>query len=446
MRHHAYTPISSTKSVVRPSEDGWGRTAVVYLKHVSCVPLAVILFVVPCLGQTVSASLYGTVTDPAKAVVPDASIVATNVGTGIVTKTATDSTGNYLLPSLSPATYSLTVEKVGFKTTVLRGITLLVDQNARLDVQMQVGQVASSVEVTGDAPLVETGSASVGTVVGSQQMVDLPLNVRHFGALALLVPGAVTANGGSAASVNGSPFSDTTYSENGNRSTSNNLLLDGVESRSLRSGTFGLQPPPDAVEEFKIQTNIYSAAFGITAGSTINVVTKSGTNSFHGGAYEFLRKDAIDARNFFATSKPEYRRNQFGANFGGPIRKNKTFIFGYYEGLREVQGLSLSSLVPTDAQKQGNLSSFLTGKSINLCGSGGPASLDYDTGQLFIPSSESLFTCPAGSAKAGSTILVGNPVPGNIIRNIDSVAAKVLQSSPLQIRQAPQTSSTRSRR
>ena len=209
-------------------------------------------------------------------------------------------------------------------------------------------------------------------------------------------------------------------------------------------GGFSLQPPPDAIQEFKIQTNIYSAAFGKSAGSTINLVTKSGTNQIHGGAYEFLRNDKLDARNFFAsnqldpvtgaeipgTARPEYRRNQFGFNAGGPIRKNKTFVFGYYEGLREIKGLSLGSMVPTDTEKSGNLSSFLTGQTMNLCGSGGPANLNFDSGQIFDPATESLFTCPTGSANAGSTVLVGNPIPGNIIQNIDPVAQKVLAAYP----------------
>jgi len=176
----------------------------------------------------------------------------------------------------------------------------------------------------------------------------------------------------------------------------------------------------------------------------MNLVTKSGSNQLHGDAYEFIRNDVMDARNFFATNqtnpltgveipdsaRPEYRRNQFGFSLGGPIRKDKTFFFGYYDALREIKGLSLTNLVPTDVEKAGNFSNVLTGQTINLCGAGGPANLNFDTGQLFNPGTESLFTCPAGSANSGSTILAGNPVPGNIITNLDPVAQKVLAAFP----------------
>jgi hypothetical protein len=355
-----------------------------------------------------------------------------------------DPAGNYEFPDLPPATYNLTVEKNGFETLQISSITLLVQQTARVDAQLRVGQVTTSVQVTGAAPIVETGTANVGNVVGSQQMVDLPLNVRHFGALAFLTPGAVQTPSAQAGASGAwaSPFSDTPYSANGQRSGSNLLLLDGMESRTLRTAGFGLQPPPDAIEEFKLQTNTYDAAYGLTAGSTINVIFKSGTNHFHGGAYDFLRNNDLDARNFFAvnqsnpltgavlpgTARPAYRRNQFGANIGGPIQKNKTFIFGYYEGTREVQGMALTSEVPTAAEEQGNLSSFLTGQTINLCGPGGPANLNFDTGQLFNDSSESLYTCPSG-ANAGSTVLVGTPVTGNQF-TVDPVAARVMESYP----------------
>ncbi len=301
--------------------------------------------------------------------------------------------------------------------------------------------MTTTVEVSGAAPLVETTTASVGTVIGEQQVVDLPLNLRRYGALALLVTGTVPENGGFG---NQQAFSETAYGANGARTASNNFLIDGVDSRELSVGGFGLQPPPDAVQEFKIQTNIYSAAFGKAAGSTINLVVKSGTNELHGSVYEFLRNDKLDARNFFAinqtdpftareipgSARPEFRRNQFGFALGGPIRKNKTFWFANYEGLRFVKGLTLGSFVPTDNQKAGNFSGALTGKIINLCGAGGPANLDFDSGQLFDPASEAPLTCPPGSANAGSTILVGQPIMGNIIKNIDPVAQKVLAGWP----------------
>ncbi len=387
------------------------------------------LALTPAYGQIVKAKLSGAVTDPTGAAVPDASVTATNVATGIPTKTEADAAGNYIV-YVAPGTYTLTVEKTGFKASVLSGIKLEVDQEAVVNAQLQVGQVSTEVEVRGAAPLVETTTASVGTVIGEREIVDLPLNLRRFGALAVLVPGTTTDNGGFASQSFGSPFSEQAYSANGARSASNNTLIDGADSRNLTFGGFAVSPPPDAIQEFKVQTNIYSAAFGKTAGSTINLVTKSGTNELHGTVYEFLRNDKLDARNFFATNIPEFRRNQFGVSVGGPIRKNKTFFFGNFDGLRLVQGLSLTALVPTAQELAGNFSSFLTGTNIDVCNPKvtNPAAglTTFDQGQLFDPATLKNVTCPAGSANAGSSVLVGTPIPGNMIATIDPVAAKVI--------------------
>jgi len=397
-------------------------------------------------GQVVTASITGMVTDSSGASVPDATLTAKNVATGFETSTKSDVSGSYLIPSLAPGTYVLSARREGFRATQISGLTLEVNQQARMDVKLEVGQVTTVVQVAGSTPMVQTTTASVGTVIGEQQMTDLPLNLRRVTSLAIMVPGTVSASsiGYAAYAVGGSQFSEATYVAGSGRDSSNTLLIDGMESRSFGTGGFGLVPPPDAVQEFKIQTNVYSAEFGNTAGSTMNLVTKSGANAFHGSAYEFLRNNDLDARNFFAdnqinpytgleipgSARPAYRRNQFGATIGGPLQKNKTFLFGFYEGLREIKGLSLGDYVPTDAEKAGDFSSFLTGTSANLCGAGGPANLDFDTGQLFEPATESLYTCPAGSANANSTVLVGQAIPGNVITNIDHAAQKVLAAFP----------------
>ena len=409
---------------------------------VAGIALALALSPGLCHAQIVNATLSGSVVDPTGAAIPEVTVKATDVLKGINTTTTTDSGGNYEFSNLPPGTYRLTFEMKGFKTTVLTGITLLVNQQVRIDAQLQVGALTTTVEVSGAAPLIEATTASVGTVIGQQEVMEFPLNLRRFSALATLVPGALPDNGGFASA--GSTFSEQTYDANGNRDGSNNPVIDGMDSRGMWFGGFSLQPPPDAIQEFKIQTNVYSAAFGKSAGSTINLVTKAGTNQIHGGVYEFLRNDKLDARNFFAsnqtnpvtgaeipgTARPEYRRNQFGFNAGGPIRKNRTFVYGYYEGLRQVKGLTLGSQVPTDAEKHGDLSSFLTGQTVNLCGSGGPANLNFDSGQLFDPATESLFTCPSSGTNPPSTILVGTPIPGNVIQNIDPVAQKFLPYFP----------------
>jgi hypothetical protein len=414
------------------------------LAAVAGLGLCLMLMARSGFSQTVNATLSGTITDATGAVIPQASITATNVATGAASKTVSDASGNYILPSLVPGDYRLKVEKEGFKSTVLTGITLQVDQKATQDAELEVGNVAQQIEVKSKVPIVNTTTGTVGTVIGTQQVVDLPLNLREYGALATLVPGTVTDNGGFANSTIGSPFAQTSYNSNGNRSSSNSFLIDGVESRNLSFGGFALEPPPDAVQEFNLETNIYNATFGLAAGSTINLTTKSGTNQIHGAAYEFLRNSGMDARNFFnldqinpatganipGSARPEFRRNQFGFVLGGPIKKDKTFWFVNYEGLRRVQGFAALSVVPTPAELSGNLSSFLTGKTANLCGAGGPANLNYDTGQLFFPSTLSNFKCPTGSANAGANILVGTPIPNNIITNINPVAQHALSLNP----------------
>jgi hypothetical protein len=382
----------------------------------------------PLYGQVVNANLFGTVTDPSSAVVPGVKMTLTSVERGFILSSESDSSGAYTFSAVPPGEYRLGATKEGFKATSISGIKLLVNQQARVDVQLTVGEATTRIEVEGAAPMVESTNASVGTVIGSQETTELPLNLRRYGSLALLVPGTAPDNGGSAAGIFGSPFSETTYSANGTRTSSNNYLIDGVDSYNLGRGGFAVQPPPDAVAEFKIQTNIYSAAFGSKAGSTINLVTKSGTNEFHGVVYEFLRNDVLDARNFFVEEVPKYRRNQYGFAVGGPIRKKSTFWFVNFEGLRDLRGLSSLGTVPTAAMRAGDFSSSLTGNTINLCGTGGPANLNFDSGQLFNPGTLSFFDCSAGSANSGQSILVGTPYAGNRITNINPVAQKILSS------------------
>ena len=409
------------------------------LQHGCCVlTLMVVLSAWPGRAQEVTARLSGTVKDSAGGAVPEAALTATNGSTGVVTRTTSGGSGDYVFPALAPGTYTLSVEKAGFTTGIMSGISLNVDQKASLDVVLQVGQVTQSVNVEASAPLVDSTSASLGTVVDQQPILDLPLNLRRTGALALVVPGTVDTTNRSLTSANGngSGFNDNSYSGSGGRSSANLILIDGMISRALNNGGFALQPIPEMVKEFKIENNIYDAAFGIASGTTMNLITESGTNSFHGSAWELLRNRDLDARNFFATARPEFIRNQFGGAVGGPIRKNKTFFFGSYEGLRQIQGQSGGSFVPTPAQRSGDFSSFLTGQMANLCASSGsaaPANLNYDTGLLFSPASEQLFTCPVNPANpsaGASTILVGTPIPGNRITNIDPVAQKVLALFP----------------
>jgi len=401
----------------------------------------VVVFGMQGKAQQVTATLSGTVSDPSGALVPDAQLTATNVNTGVAVKTISDPAGNYIFPSLPSGTYSLSAGKSGFKSTVISSLTLEVYQKATINVVLQVGSVAQSVEVKGAAPMVNTTSASIGAVVEERAMVDLPLNLRRTSSLALLVPGVSDTSGYSltSSSGNGSGFNTTSFSAAGGASSSNLVLVDGMPNRALNNGGFALDLPPEMVKEFNIQNNVYDAPFGVAAGSVMNTITQSGTSQFHGSTWEYVRNQKLDARNYFAlnqtnpvtgaeipgTARPSYIRNQFGFALGGPIRKEKTFFFVSYEGLRFVQGSTSLSVVPTAAEKRGDFSAYLTGQTANLCGAGGPTNLNFDTGQIFYPATEYLFTCPSGS-----TVLAGQPIPNNLITALDPFAQKVLPTYP----------------
>ena len=313
-----------------------------------------------CLAQQVGATLFGTVTDPGGAFIPEASVTATDPATGRTTSTTTQNDGSYVIPYLPPADYTIAVEKTGFDKALQTGVTLVVNQKSRLDFQLKVGTLTTTVEVTTAAPLVETGTATIGLTIDTRQVTELPLNIRRFGSLPLLMAGTVPDRGGFSSNIFGSPFSEVTYASNGLRGSGNNVLIDGVDSKNMFTGGFSIQPSPDAVQEFKVQTQSFSAVFGKNGGSTINLTTKSGTNDFHGSAFEFLRNNVLDSRNFFSQTRPSYKRNQFGAYLGGPIRKNKTFFFGGYEALRERKGLTYSGQVPTQAMLSGDFSALLS--------------------------------------------------------------------------------------
>jgi hypothetical protein len=397
------------------------------------------VFPVQSLAQAITGSISGTVKDSSGAVVPSASVRASNVATGAAFHTSSNSLGIYTFPYLPPGTYTISAQHSGFSKTTLSGIKLDVYQQAVIDIEMKVGGVQQTVTVQGSTPLVDTSSSSIGTEVGNQAIENLPLNLREVSALALIVPGTVATTGRSLTSStgNGSGFNDSSFAGAGGYSGGNLLLIDGMISRTLNNGAFALNPPPEMVQEFKIQNDVYDAAFGLTSGTVMNLITQSGTNKLHGHAYDFVRNRDFDARNYFDTAAvsptvPEYTRNQFGSDAGFPILKNKVFLFGGYEGLRLAQGSNISSLVPSAAQKSGDFSSLLTGTMQNLCGPGGPSNLNYDTGQIFDPKTESNYTCPNGNV-----ILVGTPIPNNNIAkylggsgNIDPFAQKVLALFP----------------
>jgi hypothetical protein len=297
--------------------------------------------------------VVGEVTDQSGAVVPQVSVTLVNVATGEERAGSTDSAGLYNFPFLPPGTYTLTAKKEGFKTSVTENIIVEVGATARHDVAMQIGEVVQEVSVTANAVAVNTENANLGQVIGSKTIVDLPLNGRAFLQLGTLVPGAYpTTVSGQTEPLSGNR-PGLTVEMGGFHEGSVDFLFDGVEGKHDFYGAVGISPPPDAIAEFKIQTGYFSPQYGLP--SVVNTVLKSGTNDFHGGAWEFLRNDALDARNFFSFARPPYKQNQFGGDLGGRIIKNKLFFFMDYEGLRFVEENTTSTgFVPTTAELAGD--------------------------------------------------------------------------------------------
>ena len=314
-------------------------------------------------GQIVGATIAGTVMDSSGAVTPGVKIAITNVATGITQNAVTNGAGFYTAPNLIPGHYQLTAAAPGFKTQVRKGLILTVGQALVLNLTMQVGGVTQTVTVTGQAPTVNLANSTLGGLNNATTVEQLPLNGRSWTDLAVLQPGShfvqdqPPLNAGDRAR-RGLGLGLTI---SGGRPQQNNYLLDGINiddyanagPGSLLAGNLGV----DAVQEFTVLTANIGAEYGRTSAGVISAITKSGTNQFHGDAYEFLRNSALDARNFFdGTAIPPFRRNQFGVSAGGPIQKDKTFIFGDYEGIRQVLGTTFVNTVPSPAALAGNLS------------------------------------------------------------------------------------------
>ncbi len=304
------------------------------------------------MAQT--AQLTGRVTDPTGAVISGASVVAANEATGVEYRTVTTDAGYYVLTNLPPGEYRMTVESRGFSSQTQKGIRLAVQQVARVDVELKVGSVTESVEVKAAAAVLESSNATVGYVVDNKRVVDLPLKGRQFLEFALLGPGV---NGGRPGDPRASQ-QGVAISANGLYTKNNNFLLDGADNNESYQNQFSIAPSVDAVEEFKVQTGLYPAEYGRGGGAMVSIVTKSGTNQFHGVLFEFLRNDLFDARNFFATSKPPLRRNQFGGSLGAPIMRPPTFFFVNYDGTRQVGRGVANATVPNSAQREGDLSAL----------------------------------------------------------------------------------------
>ncbi len=373
--------------------------------------LMALLTSVNVAGQQITGSIRGTVSDPSGAMVQAATVTAKQTETGLTRSAVTDHRGEYVLVELPIGHYQLEVQAKGFQKYLQQGISLDVNETATVGVHLKVGSETQQVEVSANAALVQSTVSSLGQTVMEREILDLPLDGRNFSQLGLLQPGVAPLTPG-LLEAGGPARQNQAYAVDGQRPESNNFMIDGADNVSSVDGGFVLRPPIDAIAEFKILSHNANAEFGRNTGSTTNIVTRSGSNSFHGAAWEFLRNDAMDSSDYFTRSVQPLKQNQFGASFGGPILKDKTFFFGYYEGFRNRQGETVPATVPSAAERQGNFA--------ELCTSISGASIDSTTGLCSNPQ--------------GQLSFFGTPVPFNqmtLFTPIDPIATNVLPFFPL---------------
>jgi outer membrane receptor protein involved in Fe transport len=359
-------------------------------------------------GQQITGSIRGAVLDPSGAIVQAAKVTAKQTETGLTRAAVTDRQGAYVLIELPIGHYQLEVQAIGFQKYLQQGISLDVNETATVSIHLKLGSETQQVEVSANAALVQSTASSLGETVMEHEILDLPLDGRNFSQLGLLQPGVVPLTPG-LLEAGGPARQNQAYAVDGQRPESNNFMIDGADNESSVDGGFVLKPPIDAIAEFKILSHNANAEFGRNTGSTTNIVTRSGSNSFHGAAWEFLRNDAMDSSDYFTHSVQPLKQNQFGGTFGGPIVKDKTFFFGYYEGFRNRQGETVPATVPSSLERQGNFG--------ELCAP--PATFD-SSGRC-------------SNAQEQLTYF-GTPVPFNqmtLFTPIDPTAAKVSPFFPL---------------
>ncbi len=379
-------------------------------------------------AQVDTGTILGTIRDNTGAVVPGATVTVRNEGTSFSQTTTSSPAGTYVFTALKIGRYTVDAEHPGFKKAVHSGLELNIQQQLVVDFDLSLGQVTSEVEVTGQAPLLQTENGSVGQVIERKEINDLPLNGRNYTFLARLVPGATVCQPeGRGLNANG------WFTANGTRPAQNNYMLDGIDNNTndvdfLSGAAYVIKPPVDAISEFRLQTSTFSAEFGRAGGAVLNASIKSGTNEFHGTLWEFLRNDKLDAADFFqnANSQPKgsFKQNQFGAAAGGRIIKNKTFFFADYEGTRIRQGVPVTGYtVPTALERNSgftNFSDMIPLQSGSLTDATGKS---YPLGTIFDPST---------TRSIGNGQYVRDPFPGNIIpaNRLDPNAVKLLSLMP----------------
>ncbi|HEX5482017.1 MAG TPA: TonB-dependent receptor [Terriglobia bacterium] len=396
----------------------------------SLLLLSAVLLLAPGLvwGQSYFGGIVGTVTDPSGAAIPNAAVTVTNTKTGIAQNTKSNQYGYYAVHALIPGDYSVKVSSSGFQSTTVEPVTIQVARTVTVNAALKVGTVATTVTVGAAAPLLDTANATIGTVVNNTTVVEMPLNGRNFTQLLELVPGSVPT-GNTFMAAGGS-----NYAIGGTQAMSNQFTLDGVYDNEEFFNQFSVQPVIDSIQEFKAQSDISSAKFGRSSGANIAVASKSGTNQFHGDAWEFVRNDAFDANewfnNYHGSPKPGYRQNQFGFTAGGPVYiphvwdgKDKAFWFGDYEGLRFNEGQVNAATIPTHQMLGGDFSSFLTGAQATNSTTGQPL---FDAlgrpvmeGEIYNPYTTRPVTAgqvdPVSGLIAQSSGYVRDQFPGNMI-------------------------------
>jgi hypothetical protein len=325
--------------------------------------VGVLLFSFSLFSQVNTGTISGLVQDSSGAVIGGATVTIRNVDTGIATALTSDVGGRYVAPNLLIGNYEVQAQQPGFRTEIRKGITLTVGRDEVINLTLNVGQTAETVTVTAEAPVIETTTAAMSSLVDDRTIRDLPLNGRSYDQLAMLQPGVVTVGAGQASAA--FDFgTGTRFNVNGSRAYANTFLLDGTDINDHANGTpggaAGTNLGVDGVQEFKINTSVSPAEYGRSSGGVISAVTRSGTNNLHGSAFEFIRNNAFDSLGYFEQAShggtdtlAPYRRNQFGGSLGGPIKKDKTFFFGTYEGLRQSVGTNIGPQVPTAQTKLG---------------------------------------------------------------------------------------------
>lgn len=388
------------------------------------------------VAQQATANVNGVVKDSSGAAIANAQVQLTNVNTGVVRKTSTTNEGIYVFPSVVPGPYSMQVSATGFSAISQPAVTLQVGQTATFDFELKVGAATSTVEVTAAAPALETSTSELGTVVSPNQMNDLPLNGRNFTELLLITPGAVNLNtdqnSGGGGGWNGASVGQFSFpAVNGARNRSNMFVLDGSNDLNTLSGTYNYAPIVDAIQEFKSQGHNDLAEYGGAAGATVSVVTKSGTNQFHGALWEYLRNQVMDSTGYFNKKLPPLRQNQYGATIGGPLSipklysgKNRTFFFAGWEAYKYRSASETGTLGPTSAMRNGDFSALcLTGFTGGICN-------DRDTGgrvahQIYDPAT----TAPDGSGGFTRAPFAGNIIPTTRIDPISTLYMSIIPAS-----------------